>query len=1191
MRTTETLLIAALGGVVACDSSGDSNQLPIGPTYFGKADAVGCDGGADCGDQGCRVVLRKLSIDANDPNQVVALVDAELAEVEAGADVGLVYTFAIGSANPNDYRDDAAVTEVGGGLEGYQRFEFRVDVSGEDEIEVIPNMRTAANQRFWDHNRDPDGEQGLRPNVRPGRNNDNYFATRGRGFEIPLDESKCPRAMCRLPGVQIERAYPALSFRDPTSIRFEPNVARANRRVFVIEKLGRILAFPDAENVTSFDVFLDWSNPSGRARDENRTYNRGEPFSNAGAQQWAAGWEEGFLDLAFHPDWPTVPEVYVTFNSGFGDPEGRSASRGEAFWNLARFESRDGGRTLDPASFTLMIRERKQGLTHNGGSLVFHPTERTLWVGVGTDGGFPLDAYDNSQNPGNIFGSILRLNVVDKDKFSDNDRARGYSIPDASFMLGANPFINGTTPDGNQAARPEVYTFGNRQPWRMSFDPMGMLWVAEVGEDTREEVNLIDPVADKGANFGYPFFEGRVCTRVGAGNQPNRRGVGCAENQDFEAFSFGGASFRFPLFETYHLGTPDGGVEGESVTGGFVYRGALMPDLAGWYVAGDFITGQLLAWNTQGSQWHPLVLQETGKRIASFGENPEGELFFIEHNMNEGAKEDRPQDRVDAGIYRVLPSACQETPPPPAHVYSFLSADGAGSERGARAYYRSILPANRAVDTYTFEEWQEDYIGDRPQVQALYHNQWDLNFWREMHCTQEVGRGVGGCWVTNWAEERFSPLSNEFVNDGTRDLGTVCMNVSEEGYTRFYIFAPDPETGVRRLSLNAVLDDERKDGVTEDDFKYLPHLCTPCHAGSSYRVNGSPDLGSIFREFEPALMALDLPAGVTRDDLERRFAAMNQAIMTANDALTFDAPIEDYIRNELYDGEIVAPSNNSFGCADGSALCDTYDADAISRIPASWREDESGDARMIEAKQNLWYRMVNPFCMTCHRNRAEKFDFEEYGRFRPLDRGILATITGDPTEPEGHPRFMPQTMWLYERMNGSCGPAPARCEPGQLRPTDPIGIAAVDSLEEWFAALAALDPPTCAVTYQVNGVAMVPGTGIVPGIDVFITGQVASPDNGSLGSWTPWEGLQLDGSGFPNWTGTVELEQGALVEYKVAVVDRRPETRATCGGRPRVYWEFGPQNQNRVLDVPSGMVSCMQTVVIDDAQFQNSVCD
>ena len=117
-----------------------------------------------------------------------------------------------------------------------------------------------------------------------------------------------------------------------------------------------------------------------------------------------------------------------------------------------------------------------------------------------------------------------------------------------------------------------------------------------------------------------------------------------------------------------------------------------------------------------------------------------------------------------------------------------------------------------------------------------------------MTCTTSIERGKGGCWVTNWQEERQSPnASNHDPNDKTPDLGTVCMNVSEEGFTRFYVFAPDPQTGERKLNPFAILDDERKDGVTEDDKKFVPHLCTPCHSGTKYRLNGSPDLNGIWQ--------------------------------------------------------------------------------------------------------------------------------------------------------------------------------------------------------------------------------------------------------------------------------------------------------------------------------------------------------
>lgn len=1134
-----SVLAVALGTTAllsgSCKKSEAGAEDAVGPGY-------GKDDSGDEADLECRIVLRALALQEGNENIAVGLLDAEAAEVDAGGKPNILFTFQIGAGDGAAFKQlpGSAFKEVSGGLEGYQRFQFQIDLEGQDAVEIIP-LLAIKDGRLFDHNRDPDGVEGIRPDVRPGANNDNYLATRDQGFVIPLDENRCPKAKCRLPGVQIQRTFAGVSLRDPTSVKWEHGVPDSQRRVFVVEKLGRIVAFPDVDEATDGDkqVFLDWENRPGQARDPEKTYNRGGRFG-----EFAPGWEEGFLDMALHPDWPEVPEVYVTYNTGLGDPEDR-ANPGEAFWNLTRFTSADGGKTLDPGSAKVLIRIRKQGLTHNAGAVLFHPVDKTLFVSVGTDGGFPFDLFQNAQNPARLFGSIIRIDVDP----ATRDEEVGYSIPTD------NPFAGGTTPDG-KAARPEVWTYGNRNPWRMSFDPDTLeLWGAEIGENTREEVNIYKP----GGNYGYPFFEGTACTFRG-------EAIGCSGN-----------GLEPPIFELYASDAqrPDGGLVGDSVTGGFIYRGTDMPDLQGWYVFGDFITGEILAFDPSSSAKEPKTIAETGKSIATFGESPEGEIFFVNHQHREQRVEGDPHVRADGEIYRILPAACQTAPPPPLVDYAFLSADGPGSERGANAYYRSILPEKRQIETYTLAEWKEDYIGNQETIEALYHNCWDLCFWREMHCTKEIGPGVGGCWVTNWQEEEQSPVASNFNPDaGAPDLGTVCMNVSEEGYTRFYVFAPTPDADTpasdeqRLLNPFAILDDEKGDGVTEDDKKYVPHLCTPCHSGQKYRLNGSPDLGSIFREFEPSLMTLDPGVTFSKDQIEDRFFQLNESAFSANSSLNTRSPMLAYLESLYPNG--TPPAVDIFG----------NDEFAADLVPESWDDDDSGDERIIAAKRALWHDLVNPYCMGCHRVRKVEVDFSEYDRFRGLGEedggevGLFRFITGDPTDREGHPIFMPQSQWMFDRLNGPSG---------NLQPSDPIGQKAVAAITEWLAAIEALQPPTCAVTFVTNGPDFT-----VPGQDVFITGQVGAIDSGELGTWAPWDGVALDGTDFPTWRGTVELPQGADLQFKVTVVDARQEAQNECGGNPRVQWANG---NNQELTVKTAASGCTQEVTIAAQDFQAAICE
>ena len=275
----------------------------------------------------------------------------------------------------------------------------------------------------------------------------------------------------------------------------------------------------------------------------------------------ATGTEEGLLGLAPSPDFESDGRVYLYYTTGSPGPS-----------VLSRFQVVDGA--LDTFSERVLLEVPQPFANHNGGQLAFGP-DGYLYLALG-DGGAAGDPQGNGQDLSTLLGAILRLDVSGDDLAVPAD----------------NPFV------GVDGARPEIYAYGLRNPWRFSFDrATGDMWAADVGQDRSEEVDRI--IA--GRNYGWNIMEGFECFSPSE-NCPT-----------------GGLELPRAVYGR------DGGC---SVTGGFVYRGPSMPELDGWYVYGDFCSGRIWAVNTADSS-EPVLLAETGLPIASFGELPDGELLVL----------------------------------------------------------------------------------------------------------------------------------------------------------------------------------------------------------------------------------------------------------------------------------------------------------------------------------------------------------------------------------------------------------------------------------------------------------------------------------------------------------------------------------------------------------------------------------
>lgn len=256
-----------------------------------------------------------------------------------------------------------------------------------------------------------------------------------------------------------------------------------------------------------------------------------------------------------------------------------SSTDTEGATRLEAFEVTDG--IVRAESRTELLRVPQPASNHNGGDVHIGP-DGLLWLGLG-DGGAANDRFGNGQNPDTLLGTMVRIDPT----------AQGYDVP------GDNPFV-----EGEQGA-PEVWAYGLRNPWRFSFDSLtGQLWIADVGQNAVEEINRVDP-EQPGLNFGWPRFEG---------DRP-----------------FDGQPAEGPVVDPVHV--YDHG-RGCSITGGYVYRGQAIPDLAGAYLYSDFCNGQIfaLAVDDDGQVLADTAVGASVDQPVSFGEGPDGELYVLSLN-------------------------------------------------------------------------------------------------------------------------------------------------------------------------------------------------------------------------------------------------------------------------------------------------------------------------------------------------------------------------------------------------------------------------------------------------------------------------------------------------------------------------------------------------------------------------------
>lgn len=345
--------------------------------------------------------------------------------------------------------------------------------------------------------------------------------------------------------ITFRRAFPRLSFTNPLILTAAPG---SNARLYVATQGGQIFSFENTADPLQAPAFLDIS---------TRVTQRGG--------------EEGLLGMAFHPNFQQTRQFYVYYTPSDNPRRSR----------ISRFLA-PTATAADAGSEQILLEFPQPFANHNGGVLAFGP-DGMLYAGSG-DGGDANDPQNNAQTLGNLLGKILRL------------------TPDGGIPAG-NPFV------ANANARGEIWAFGLRNPWRISFDrASGELWAGDVGQGEREEIDLIV----KGANYGWRVYEG---TRSNV--NPN---------------SLPPSSFTSPLFEYDHSGSNC------SITGGYVYRGVSLPGQAGRYFYADFCSGRVWALRRSGGSVSNVEVANVAFP-SSFGEDAQGELYITS---------------FDGGIYRLV---------------------------------------------------------------------------------------------------------------------------------------------------------------------------------------------------------------------------------------------------------------------------------------------------------------------------------------------------------------------------------------------------------------------------------------------------------------------------------------------------------------------------------------------------------
>ncbi|MCB9769023.1 MAG: PQQ-dependent sugar dehydrogenase [Candidatus Omnitrophica bacterium] len=385
-------------------------------------------------------------------------------------------------------------------------------------------------------------------------------------------------------------------------------------RIFVVERRGKIRIM-DASGTFLASPFLDVGSSGLNLIDIGFT-------------------EQGLLGLAFHPDYENNGRFFLNYTRTDGDTI-------VSEWQV----SEDPNIAYATSESVILGPVDQPEDNHNGGALVFGPTDGYLYIsfGDGGSGGDPHGAIGNGQNPNTILGSILRIDV---------DSGSPYSVPADNPFVGMAGFLD------------EIFAYGFRNPWRMSFDRGGthQMYVADVGQNIWEEVSIVEG----GKNYGWRCFEG---------------------THDYNPSNCGSATeFVDPVAEYNHSSGRC------SVTGGYVYRGPSYPSLQGMYFFADYCSGDIWSLVETSPGTYTMTAElDAPFNISAFGEDEAGEVYVCGYNQNNGAG--------PTTIYRLIDA--NQIPAPEIDVDSLTLAFDE-QQVGTESATMTLTISNVGTDDLTF---------------------------------------------------------------------------------------------------------------------------------------------------------------------------------------------------------------------------------------------------------------------------------------------------------------------------------------------------------------------------------------------------------------------------------------------------------------------------------------------------------
>ncbi len=448
--------------------------------------------------------------------------------------------------------------------------------------------------------------------------------------------------------------------------------------------------------------------------------------ANATAETWldisdrlVSGGEQGLLGLAFHPDYANNGLFYVNYTAP-------SPLRTV----IAQFEADlETGQALSDSE-TILLTFTQPFSNHNGGDMAFGP-DGYLYIASG-DGGSGGDPQNNAQNTQNLLGAMLRIDV-------DNSSGDlNYAIPPD------NPFA------GSNEGRDEIFAWGLRNPWRISFDKQtGALWAGDVGQNAWEWIHIVE----NGKNYGWRIIEGSHCY-----NPP--------QNCDT-------TGLEMPIFEYSQ-------VNGDrSITGGFVYYGDQNPALYGKYIYGDFISGRIWALSydyESGEAGENIELIKLPNNISSFGMNPQGEIYVLTYG--------------NGGILGLLAT-------PPAPVIE-QPTQGETVEN----QHTIIWQETTSVDSWQLQISEFPFFDELLVDEILESNQFELNLTNGTYYARVKAMNEAG-------ESNFS-AAVQYVVAGTTSIGERMQNREQ---LRIISIQPNPATDFVHVKFEVSQNLEVKAGL------------------------------------------------------------------------------------------------------------------------------------------------------------------------------------------------------------------------------------------------------------------------------------------------------------------------------------------------------------------------------------------